>query len=537
MIEPFAGRSGQPAGKKRAIGLSPWAFLASSGPSTVIVLGLASVLALAPVLMYPLPPLADYPNHLARMHVIATIGSDPDLSRHYDIHWQIIPNLIMDMVVPLLTRVTDIYHAGQIYTVICLALLATGIFALNRALFGGWSVLGIAALPFLYNHIFFLGYMNYLFGVGLALWAAAVWVLLRDRPWPWRLLASALFAVALFFSHLVAAGIYGMTLLALELWRLRQRRSTPLALRLADFAATGLPFLPILALLIASPTWGLAGTNQWSLPAKLEGLYFVVSAYSDAVDFALAATLAALLAWAAFRRELRVHPAGWVLLGLGAIVYLAMPNIMFDTYVADERLPVAIVLVAIAFTSLEARGRLARCGAALGLLILLAMRVVEVGVNWRELSRQTAEVRTSTRFIEQRGARVLVGQSDQTSENEAFDFALAHAGCLAIIERSAFVANAFVFPGKQIMDVRPAYRRIAELADGDLPTLEQLAAASTMAEQPETAVPYWRQWQTDFDYLYVMYTARDEPNPLPQLLTLVYSGDRFQLYKIRRAVP
>ena len=140
MIEPFAGRSGQPAGKKRAIGLSPWAFLASSGTSTVIVLGLASVLALAPVLMYPLPPLADYPNHLARMHVIATIGSDPDLSRHYDIHWQIIPNLIMDMVVPLLTRVTDIYHLlalcanlkrppfrAALYRALILVLYCTGI--------------------------------------------------------------------------------------------------------------------------------------------------------------------------------------------------------------------------------------------------------------------------------------------------------------------------------------------------------------------------------------------------------------------------
>jgi len=502
-----------------------------------MTLGLATVLALAPVLVFTLLPLADYPNHLARMHVIGTIAGDPDLARYYAIHWQIIPNLVMDIVVPQLARVVDIYHAGQIYAVVCLALVATGVFVLNRVLFGRWSVWCIATLPFLYNHIFFLGYMNYWFGVGLALWGTSAWVALRDRPWLWRLSASTLFAIALFFSHLFAAGIYGMTLLAFELWRLWQRRSTPLGPRLADFAATGLPFLPFVPLLLASPTLGLAGTNRWSLPAKLEGLYFAISTYSDVVDFTLVAVVAALLALLAFRRELRVHPAGWVLIGLGAIVYLAMPNILFDTYVADERLPAAFVLAALAFVSLDVPRAITRLGVALALLLLLALRVVEVGFNWIELSRQAADVRASTRFIEQRGARVLVGEADQLSDNEAFDFALAHAACLAIIERSAFVANAFVFPGKQIMEVRPAYRQIAELVDGDLPTIEQLAAASTTTAKPEGTGEYWRQWPKHFDYLYLMYTARDEANPFPQLLIPVYRGDRFTLFKIRKPGP
>jgi hypothetical protein len=529
-----AGQSEQPRPNRPKVVSSP-AIPASSG--TIMTLGLATVLALAPVLVFTLLPLADYPNHLARMRVIGTIAGDPDLARFYEIHWQIIPNLVMDIVVPPLARVVDIYHAGQIYAVVCLALVATGIFALNRVLFGRWSVSCMAALPFLYNHIFFLGYMNYWFGVGLALWGTSVWVVLRDRAWPWRLSASTLFAIALFFSHLFAAGIYAMTLLAFELWRLWQRRSAPLGLRLADFAAAGLPFLLFVPLLLASPTLGLAGTNRWSLPAKLEGLYFAIGTYSDVVDFTLVAVIAALLALTAVRRELRVHPAGLVLFAIGALVYLAMPNILFDTYVADERLPAAFLLVAIAFISLDVPRALMRNGIALLLALLLATRIAEVGFNWIELSREAADARASTRFIEQRGARVLVGESDRLSDNEAFDFALAHAACLAIIERSAFVANAFVFPGKQIMEVRPAYRRIAELVDGDLPTIEQLAAASKTTAPPEGTGEYWRQWPKNFDYLYLMYTAPDEPNPFPDLLIPVYSGDRFKLFKIRKSGP
>jgi hypothetical protein len=519
----------------KPVGLLSRAVATSRG--TIAILAFATLLALVPVLGVTLLPLADYPNHLARMHVIGTIAADPDLARYYQIHWQIIPNLVMDLVVPPLARIVDIYHAGQIYAVVCLALVATGIFALNRALFGRWTPWPIAALPFLYNHILLLGYMNYWFGVGLALWAASLWVVLRDQPWPWRLTVSTLFATALFFSHLFAAGIYGMTLLAFELWRLWQRRAAPLAPRLVDFVATGLPFLPFVPLLLASPTLGLAGTNQWSLPAKLEGLYFAIGTYSDVIDFTLVGVIAALLAWLALRRDLLVHPAGWVLIGLGGIVYLAMPNILFDTYVADERLPAAFAPVALAFVSLDTPRAVVRRGVALLLLLLLAVRVAEVGFNWIALSRQAAGVRVSTRSITERGARVLVATSDQISENEALDFALAHAACFAIIERSAFVANAFVFPGKQIMEVRPAYRQIAELVDGDLPTIEQLAAASATTAAPGGTGEYWRQWPKNFDYLYLMYTAPDEANPFPDLLVPVYSGERFKLFRIRKTSP
>jgi hypothetical protein len=87
------------------------------------------------------------------------------------------------------------------------------------------------------------------------------------------------------------------------------------------------------------------------------------------------------------------------------------------------------------------------------------------------------------------------------------------------------------------MEVRPAYRQIAELVDGDLPTIEQLAAAGQATAPPEGTGEYWRQWPRNFDYLYLMYTAPDEANPFPDLLVPVYSGDRFKLFKIRKSGP
>jgi hypothetical protein len=181
-------------------------------------------IASIPVLLYPWPPLGDYINHLARMHVIATVRSDPDLARFYQVDWQVIPNLMMDLIVPVLQRVMNVYLAGQTYTIMCFVVILSGTMALNRQLYGRWSVLPLIAFPLLYNSVFLVGTMNYLFGIGLSLWALAAWAALRERAMPLRLAISTLFVLALFFCHLFSVGVYALGLFAFELQRLRALR-------------------------------------------------------------------------------------------------------------------------------------------------------------------------------------------------------------------------------------------------------------------------------------------------------------------------
>ena len=182
----------------------------------VVLLGITSI----PVLLHPWPPISDYINHLARMHVISVINSDPDLARYYEIDWQVIPNLMMDLIVPQFERVMNVYQAGQLYTIMSFALILSATLALHRQLYGRWSALPLIAFPLLYNTVFLVGTMNYVFGIGLALWALVAWVGLRERAALLRLLVSALFIIALFFCHLFSVGVYGLGLLAFELSRL-----------------------------------------------------------------------------------------------------------------------------------------------------------------------------------------------------------------------------------------------------------------------------------------------------------------------------
>src|SRR5258708_19182617 len=147
--------------------------------------------------------------------------------------------------------------------------MLSGTVGVERELFGRWSALPLIGFPLLYNNVFLVGTMNYVFGIGLALWALASWIALRERNIALRLAVSTLFIVGLYFCHLFAVGVYGVGLLAFELHRLwtglAALRRAPSAGRggakaagwLRDFAIPGLPVAPGLPMLMMRPTRGL----------------------------------------------------------------------------------------------------------------------------------------------------------------------------------------------------------------------------------------------------------------------------------------
>ena len=489
---------------------------------------LAAVVSV-PVFSHPLPPLSDYVNHLARMHVIAVGSSDPDLSRFYRIEWQAIPNLMMDLVVPVLERVMNVYLAGQVYTVACFTLIMSGTLALNRALYGRWSALPLIAFPLVYNNVFLVGVMNYVFGIGLVLWSLTAWVALRERHWLLRNSVLTAMVTVLYFCHLYVVGVYGLGLLAFELLRLWNGRKNRLAPQLADFFSCGVQFLPVVPLLLMSPTWSLSNENFWDLHGKVDGLVYVVEVYSGFVALALTAIVALAAIWAVRRRILGLHPFGWMLLAVGGIVYLALPRVMFETYMADQRLPIALAFIIIACAQLEFQSRLVCRVFATVLVTLLAVRVAEVQTMWTRLSTQTVELAKSVDRIA-RGSKVLVAYADLSAGDDVRDLGLVHAPCIAMIERSSLVTTAFTVVGKQILRVREPFRDQVDTQDGTPPSLDQLRLA--VDPPPDHRRRFWDHWPQHFDYVYLLFTQPGAENPDPAHLSLVEEGSRFQLFRV-----
>ena len=501
-----------------------------SGAQIGILFAALTLLISIPIWTHPLPPLSDYVNHLARMQIIAQLQANPLASNFYELNWQVIPNLTMDFIVPALARVMNIYTAGSTYIVAMFALLISGTLALNRVLVGRWTVLPLFAFPLVYNYVFLVGLMNYLFGIGIALWALSGWIALRDRPWPLRYLLSIVSVVALFFCHLSALGIYGVGILSFEVLRLWDWRRELGVRRIADFVLSGFPFLAAAPLLYLSPTMNLISNTYWEQRGKIDGLMYVISDYSDIAAFALTAIMATGVVWAVRHRILRFHPLVFVLLVVGGAVYFALPRIMFDTYMTDQRVPIGIAFMLFACGDLHLRHRLVRRGFLVVLIVLIAGRLIEIDYNWSQLSDSTSQFRSSVRRI-QPGSKVFVAYADRSLGEDVRDLGLVHAACIAAIEKGALVTTLFTVFGKQVLHAKPEYKDYVDAIDGTPPQTAQLIVA---AEHPVPGTPaFWLNW-TKFDYLYVLFTEDEAPNPDPSRLRLVADGDRFQLYRILR---
>ncbi len=480
--------------------------------------------AAAPIFADTIPPLADYVNHLGRMHVLASIGSDPILARLYEIDWAIIPNLVMDLVVPLLNRWMNIYLSGQVFIFVIIVLLATGPMAVHRALFGVLSPWPLLAFPFMYNAVFLLGLMNYLFGLGVALWGMAAWIHLRNRRPLLRAGVSLAFVLITFTCHLFALGLYGMALLAMELWGVVVKRR----LSVTDLLVFGAPFLPVLPLMLMSPTLGLSTENIWESSGKIGGIFYIIQTYSDSFDLTLGGLVVAYIMWAARRGALTLHPAGLSLLLVGTAVFMAMPRMLFGSWEADQRLPVAIFFMVLGFVRFKAPDRSARYAFYAFVIGISLVRYVDVSAHWRGIQRVNHDISESVHLIEP-GSSVLVAHADQPHGSDAANQALSHAPCIAMIERAALVSTAFSVQGKQILNIRPAFRNRVDADDGDPPTVSQLLATvdGSVPGQPQ----FWDAWPARYDYVYVLYTDSD-PNPDPEHLTLVHEGRQFQLYRV-----
>ncbi len=193
---------------------------------------------LIPLFLTEMPPLLDYPNHLARMEILHRLPGDADLAKIYGTNWQIVPNIGIDLAMPALMHVLPLMAAGKVFVALALILPLAGVIALHRAVFQTVSYWPLAAGLVAYNRLFFSGFLNFLIGVGLAMLAAALWVAWRNRPAWQRVGSAAVAAIVIFFCHLIAVAFYGLLLLAVELarawwmWREAGRRETVLRLAL-----------------------------------------------------------------------------------------------------------------------------------------------------------------------------------------------------------------------------------------------------------------------------------------------------------------
>ena len=504
--------------------------LASDNSVAIAVLAMLAALSFRPVLLTPIPAMVDYPNHLARMYILSQSGT-PDANPHYEVTWAFYPNLGMDLLVPQLARLMGVENATRLFLLLSQVLIVTGALLLEWVRKGRIHLAGFAALAFLYCLPFSWGFVNFEFGLGLALWGIAVYLMLAEGPWPQRFVANLIFVAALYVAHFFSLGIYGATLGLYELWRFYHKRvAYPVAA--ARLGALALPAVVLFGIMhMTAGAIGSEGTS-WFLAFKPIWPLRILNGYNLTVAALTGLALAVSLFFAARRGVLRLESAGiWLAFGF-TLLYLVIPSKLFGTAFVDLRVMPAAALILPAFCSLSlpSRAWTMTALAAIGGIILLNLAVVFA--VWLPYRTDYAAMIASFQKID-RGSRVLVGSTDDTGDPPFADltaYPMYYAPTLAVHYANAFVPNLFTETGKQPVRPREAVRNIAIPYGGPVPL--GLLAAIAASQPPADVPPFVRTWFRDFDYLYVLGTPAT--NPLPDLLEVLETSERFVLYRIRR---
>lgn len=420
--------------------------LASEPTGRVVLAGFAALalLAILPVLAVGLPPILDYPNHLARMHVLAGLAQSEILQGFYQLAWAPLPNLALDAIVPWLGRILPMADAMRVFLALVLLGLAGGVLALHRAVFQRWSFWPLAAFLLLYNRMLLWGFLNYLAGLALALWALAAWIALERRaPLP-RIALGAVLATAIYLSHLAAFGFYAVALLAFAAAPPEGGSPRPAVRRLLE---AGVTLIPAAILFLLSPTSGAsAGIGYGNFLRKFDLPVSIFDNYNRVFDGATFAVVAIATIVALVHKNLIVQARlRWSLIALIA-VYLAMPSRFLSASGIDHRLPIAIALLFVGASDWSGVAARLRLRIAVAGLALFAVRLAVVGGVWVHADRLYDSLAAGFDEIP-RGARLAVAAP--SSGTQAGGAPLLHFPTLAVVLRDAFVPSLFADPAQQ----------------------------------------------------------------------------------------
>ena len=564
---PPGGFGAMPAWPRAA-----WAAL-PSGPLVRLLAAIAIGLTLiAPLAVTRIPLLVDYPNHLARMHVLATGAASPALRAMFAIDWAFIPNMAMDVVVPLLVQVMALDVAGRVFIALAILLPPLGVVALHRAWFGTrvwWP--WIAALTGVNGFVLF-GFLNYVVGVGLALLGAA-WHARRGQRAGWGggvlggvpggVLGGALWGTLCLASHIAAFGLLVLLMLSTVAGQLGagQIRRGALERPLASMVAAAV--LPLVLYVTLGPaqtyaSGGVLGTAIGQIMrsgllsdpvARAAWTLAPFAGASPVLGLVTAAVTILPVVWCAARRRLTVAPHLVLAFVALAAAFALLPAQLADNGMVYQRLALPLVLVTIAGVRPRLEGWLAHSLAAC-CVALIGIRGATLAETWRAQRPLLRDVEQVVAAIPP-GARVLAvrdgGDPWHVDPDEAAPrrvlratIAYQHLPALVTLERDAFWPMVFSTPGKQPVRLRAEYDRQAQ-SDGYLPLTSQLGPALDIAapaarcgfDPLRLPCQMW-SWPDRYDFV-LRLNAKDAASPDPVRLEPVANAGWAALYKVRPA--
>jgi hypothetical protein len=462
-----------------------------------------TALHLAPLVIWPIPRSADLINHWARLTLAGIAPSDP-LNAHYVYKLQIIPNLAVDLIYFALSPILSPLATIQLAWVASILLPASGVWRLNRVLYGEPQYAVLLAPLLAYNVVVVVGLLNFAIGIGIALHAIALWLAFDRSKVAARALIFNAAGLVLFFCHIGAYALFAATIWLIEASPRSGDSAKSWLLRCAQaplfFALVGALWVatdPIDTRLNYAPPFALL---------RYLAAFWSGDARSDLLAFAGFLTL---IGFGIFRRDTRVsRKMAMPLAGLAAILAL-IPSSWGAGSLLAARLNVFLALLGVGSLKWHV-GNADRVMIPTLAATFCLLRVALAAPEWRTYEEAAANFRREATAIKP-GQRVLVVAppaadcgGSQTPLRLTFEQHLAN---FVVIDRRAAASS--LFTGRAMQPVRLRDRDLERIPWDAIDAALLFGADSQRTDvgarpRANDALVNWRK---QFDILLVMHGA------------------------------
>ncbi|MGY4397959.1 hypothetical protein ACVWZA_003161 [Sphingomonas sp. UYAg733] len=413
----------------------------------------ALIASMLPLISLPVAPLTDLPGHIGRYRILADAGVAP-LSSHYAVHWALIGNLGIDLLVRALRPLLDVEPAMRLVVTLIPPLAVAAMLWLAREVHGRVQPTTLFALPLVYAFPFQLGFVNFTLAATLSLAGLALWIrLARIAPLWVRILLFVPVAGMVWLCHSFGWAMLGLFVFGAE-WALR-RDAGARGVRPALLAA--LVCIPMAWPQILAMSGGVTlvgDTGDWfHWLAKAQWVASMLRERWKLYDVGCVVVLALLL-WTAIRsRRLSFSPILRIPALLGLAAFILLPRLYAGGSYVDMRLlpwVVALALIAIRVAPGEGRleSRLALAGTG-----FFALRTV-TSIAALTLFARAQQVELGALAAIPTGSSVLT-LVQEPSPADWDNRRLGHIAGLAIARRHIFTNEQWSIPGQQL--IRPIH--------------------------------------------------------------------------------
>lgn len=470
------------------------------------LIGITAILCM-PVFAVHYPPLVDYPNHLARAYILYHYHDTPAFQQIYRLHFVPIPNLAVDIIIPLLLRCCSVLTAGRIFLLMTIVLFVAGCHELGIAAHGKPTWLALPCAFVVYCSEFLWGFLSFTFALGLFLLCVACWLKWRPHWTTTRLLLLTLMVCCTYFAHLMPYAFTSIAIGVMTIWYVAKGET---ALRHA--ALDLIPLVPpLLVFALYMQHGGNVGSVRWdTLKGKIAGLLSLILAYDRRVDILLlAGFFVIVLVVIRHGRSVRVFPPLFVAGLVFFILFLILPYGLLTGGGADTRfVPPAIVLFILSL-KISPPPRTAAVLLA-SWLALSTIRIASIGYTWQAIDKRTSAAIALLNTLPE-GARVYPAVC-LVCENK-FQRGLHHADLYAVVFRHAFVPSLLAIESQEILLLRQPKVYRAPGAEG------------------------WTRSVNDFDFVWEYIIPSNTEQDLERCCVMVGREGDFALRRVRKDDP